>query len=99
MKQKLIIVCIAFFSFSCQGNHENSNLESNEKAISVAVIKKQLVGDGYEIFDYVDEETKDTIIMQQYFIAFLKRGPNRTQTEEEANLLAGGTFSTFRTYV
>ena len=27
--------------------------------------------------------------MQQYFIAFLKRGPNRDQTEKEANRLQG----------
>ena len=39
------------------------------------------------LFDYVDEKTKDTVIMQQYFIAFLKRGAIRSQNEEEAALL------------
>ena len=33
---------------------------------------KNLRKGGYEIFDYVDEDSGDTIIMQQYFMAFLK---------------------------
>ena len=39
---------------------------------------------GFQTFDYVDEKTRDTILMQQYFIAFLKSGPIRSQNEEEA---------------
>ena len=58
-----------------------------EKKESVSVLKERLKSEGYEIFDYVDEKTQDTILMQQYFIAFLKRGPIRTQNEEEAALL------------
>ena len=37
--------------------------------------------------NYVDEATKDTVIMQQYFIAFLKRGSNRDQPKEVADSL------------
>ena len=48
-------------------------------------IKQELLDKGFEIFDYVDPETQDTIIMQQYFMAFLKTGPNRDHSEEEAN--------------
>ena len=44
-----------------------------EKKESVSVLKERLKSEGYEIFDYVDEKTQDTILMQQYFIAFLKR--------------------------
>ena len=51
---------------------------------SVAELKAELTREGFQIFDYVDEETKDTILMQQYYIAFLKRGPIRNQNEEEA---------------
>ncbi|TXE12861.1 hypothetical protein FUA26_03435 [Seonamhaeicola algicola] len=47
-------------------------------------IKQELKEQGFEVFDYVDEKTKDTVLMQQYFIAFLKSGPIRTQNEEEA---------------
>ena len=51
---------------------------------SPADIRKRLVEDGYQLFDYVDSKSGDTILMQQYFIAFLKRGPVRNQNEEEA---------------
>ena len=40
-------------------------------------LKKELTSKGYQTFDYVDEKTKDTVLMQQYFIAFLKTGPVR----------------------
>ena len=50
-------------------------------------IKEELNSNGFQTFDYVDEKTQDTILMQQYFIAFLKRGPNRLQNEDEANAL------------
>ena len=58
-----------------------------EKKASVAELKADLINKGYQVFDYVDEKTKDTTLMQQYFIAFLKRGPIRSQNEEEASRL------------
>ncbi|KJD36624.1 phenylalanyl-tRNA synthetase subunit alpha [Tamlana sedimentorum] len=71
-----------------------TNIDSIEKTaneivekpvkISVSELKTDLTNKGFKIFDYVDEETKDTVIMQQYFIAFLKKGPIRGQNEEEA---------------
>jgi len=54
---------------------------------STAAKKQELMDQGFEIFDYVDEETKDTVLMQQYFIAFLKRGPERSQNKEETDNL------------
>lgn len=54
---------------------------------SVAQLKKRLQEQGYQTFDYVDEKTKDTFLMQQYFIAFFKKGPNRNQSKEEADSL------------
>ncbi|GAA4305169.1 YciI family protein [Aestuariibaculum suncheonense] len=50
-------------------------------------IKDELKAKGFKTFDYVDEKTQDTILMQQYFMAFLKSGPIRSQNEEEAELL------------
>ncbi|MEL0455159.1 YciI family protein [Flavobacteriaceae bacterium SZ-1-7] len=50
---------------------------------TVKQIKEELTAKGFKTFDYVDEETKDTILMQQYFMAFLKTGPIRGQNEEE----------------
>ncbi|WP_422395432.1 YciI family protein [Robertkochia solimangrovi] len=54
---------------------------------TIASVKKRLTDQGYQIFDYVDEQTGDTILMQQYFIAFLKSGPNRSQSKEVADSL------------
>jgi len=54
---------------------------------SVKQIKEALLADGFQVFDYVDEKTGDTVIMQQYFMAFLKKGPNRSQTKEETEKL------------
>ena len=51
---------------------------------SLKQIKEELTSKGFKTFDYVDEKTKDTFLMQQYFMAILKRGPIRGQNEEEA---------------
>jgi len=50
-------------------------------------IKEELITKGFKTFDYVDEKTKDTVLMQQYFMAFLKKGPIRGQNEEETAYL------------
>ena len=77
----LILVC------SC-GMNESSDTEFSEPiGESVSEIKARLSQQGFSVFDYTDEKTGDTIIMQKYFIAFLKKGPNRDQGEEEAELL------------
>ncbi|HBR55714.1 MAG TPA: hypothetical protein DEA82_16615 [Flavobacteriaceae bacterium] len=54
---------------------------------SIAALKAQLTKDGYQIFDYVDPDSGDTVVMQQYYMAFLKAGPNRSQSPEEADSL------------
>ncbi len=56
-----------------------------EKAVpkTIKQIKEDLTIKGFKTFDFVDEKTKDTVLMQQYFMAFLKRGPIRGQNEEE----------------
>jgi uncharacterized protein YciI len=46
-------------------------------------IKESLEQKGYQTFDYVDESTGDTVLMQQYFMVFLKRGPNRQPVSKE----------------
>ncbi|MFD2824978.1 YciI family protein [Leeuwenhoekiella polynyae] len=53
----------------------------------VSDIEAELKEAGYLTMNYVDEKTKDTVIMQQYFMAFLKRGTNRNQTKAEADSL------------
>lgn len=54
---------------------------------SIQFLKNELTDQGYEIFDYVDEKSGDTVLMQQYFIAFLKSGPQRSQSKAESDSL------------
>ncbi|MFS4454527.1 YciI family protein [Maribacter sp. 2304DJ31-5] len=54
---------------------------------SAKQIKEELTAKGFQIIDYVDEKAKDTVLMQQYFIAFLKRGDNRSQSKKETDSL------------
>ena len=54
---------------------------------STKKLKEELIAKGFKIFEYVDKKTKDTILMQQYFMAFLKNGIIRNQNEEEDEIL------------
>lgn len=84
MKKSLIIACICMLAFACKTATETVIIETKKSTMQ---LKEELVAKGFEIFDYVDEETKDTVLMQKYFIAFLKRGSIRNQNKEEANRL------------
>ena len=61
--------------------------QADSSALSQSEIKQRLVEKGYQVFDYIDEQSGDTILMQQYYIAFLKRGPSRSQSPSEADSL------------
>lgn len=91
MKNISVMVVLFCTIMSCKNEintaNESSDLVETVKAQSVAETKAKLIKDGFQVFDYVDEKTKDTVIMQQYYIAFLKRGPIRNQNEKEANQL------------
>jgi len=82
---------VMFFAVTSCCRNEKQELVPKEKAVSgvsyVDSLKKELTAQGYQIFDYRDEERDTTFLMQQYFIAFLKSGPNRSQSEEEADSL------------
>jgi len=85
-----LVLCIACkHEADTQSTEEVTMEEPSIEVVepSVASVKQGLKERGFEVFDYIDEETGDTIIMQQYFIAFLKRGPNRSQNEKEADSL------------
>ncbi len=75
-------VTIAVDSIIAQDSVEIIQEPLKEKTI--AEIKAELTEKGYQTFDYVDAKTQDTVLMQQYFMVFLKRGPIRSQNEEEA---------------
>ena len=95
MKKAALVLLVFLTIMACkehEHSHDSEHNEHNEHSEkksekSAAQIKKELTDKGYQIFDYVDEETQDTVIMQQYYMAFLKKGSNRSQTEEEANKL------------
>lgn len=75
--------------FSCNQHPEN-NAETpcpEEVKQSMASLKKELTDKGFSTFDYVNEATQDTVIMQQYYMVFLKRGENRSQNKQEADSL------------
>lgn len=70
-----------------QTDSQDTPVKADEPKKSISKVKEELVENGFQIFDYVDEKTKDTVIMQQYFIAFLKSGPNRSQNQVQADSL------------
>ena len=85
----LLLGAIGFWS-SCQPKETQekaATVVNQEPKKSTNELKEELSSKGYQIFDYVDEKTKDTVLMQQYFIAFLKSGPNRAQSKEETDSL------------
>ena len=85
MKRVMLLFVLLSFSSSCKEKAETVKEEAvEEQQKTTKQIKDELVSKGFQIFDYYDEKEQDTILMQQYFIAFLKRGPNREQNEEEA---------------
>ena len=89
VKSLLKIGLLSVFLWACKEEKTEEELpvlrEENSKTVSE--IQAELEEAGYLTMNYVDEATKDTVIMQQYFIAFLKRGPNRDQPKEVADSL------------
>lgn len=77
--QRIMLLTILLFSSCKQVEKQETNFQIEETKKSSASLKKELTDKGFQTFDYVDQETRDTILMQQYFIAFLKRGPERSQ--------------------
>lgn len=91
MRNKLTILVLLIVVLACKPKTkdviESPELEIEKKQKSTKQIKEELIAKGFQIFDYVDEKTKDTIIMQHYFMTFLKTGSNRNQSKEEATKL------------
>ena len=89
MERLRIILFVSLITvFACKEVEKpDAASEVEEPKKSMALVKQELTDKGFQIFDYVDEETKDTVIMQQYYIAFLKRGPERSQNKAETDSL------------
>ncbi len=86
--KQIVVLTLVLVAFACKKVEKTeTNTEIEEPKKSMAVLKQEMTDKGFQIFDYVDEETKDTVLMQQYFIAFLKRGPERSQNKAETDSL------------
>ncbi len=87
--KKIITLIVLIISFvACKQKEKEVRVSAEGKIEKTTKqIKEELTSKGFQIFDYVDEKTQDTVLMQQYFIAFLKRGPNRSQNKEEVSEL------------
>lgn len=89
----LLVLTLVLFGISCNEvtkEEKEAVIETSDNIENTKTAKErkeELVAKGFEIFDYVDEKTKDTVLMQQYFMAFLKQGPNRSQSKEVADSL------------
>lgn len=88
----VLALCLGFIIFSSckqESNESKEIVKVQEETVeqSVREIKEELTSRGFQTFEYFDEKIQDTIIMQQYFIAFLKKGHNRSQNKTEADSL------------
>ncbi|WP_425596665.1 YciI family protein [Sinomicrobium weinanense] len=88
MKKRLLLLVLGGFC-SCGNNavQEKEVIQEGMEKIPLDSIKKGLVEQGYQIFEYKDEEEDTTYLMQQYFIVFLKKGPERSGGKEETDSL------------
>lgn len=91
MRQYILMFCMAAATFGCKQTQDKKPLISKtgneQNNITLTEIKQKLLEKGFQTFDYVDQNSGDTILMQQYFMVFLKRGPNRSQSKAEADSL------------
>lgn len=86
----IILSGLLLLLYSCQTkteSPENTAVKLDKDTLSISAIKKTLSEKGYKIFDYVDEVTGDTILMQQYYMVFLKKGENRSQSKNKLDSL------------
>lgn len=88
MKTYVFFTLILIIMVSCKQQSKETIISETKEAIKTREqLKENLAQKGFHTFDYIDGQTHDTILMQQYFIAFLKRGPNRSQTKAETDSL------------
>lgn len=90
MKAKLLFALLGIAALGCETEIKKEYINEpcpEETTISIAQLKADLNDKGFQTFDYIDKETGDTILMQQYFIAFLKKGNSRSQNKDEADSL------------
>ena len=68
MRNILLFALILIVLGSCKQESEISTPETIKVEKHLKQVKEELTSEGFELFDYIDEKTKDTIIMQKYFV-------------------------------
>lgn len=91
MKKIFLLSLMLLLLMSCKEENQKT-IVTKEATVSpvkrtVKNLKDSLTAKGYKTFEYIDEATQDTILMQQYYMAFLKRGKNRSQSKEQTDSL------------
>lgn len=90
MKNTMFLLIAVLLLIACKPEIQHEYIMEpcpEDEKPSVAALKAQLTRDGFQIFDYVDPDSGDTVVMQQYYMAFLKAGPNRSQSQAVADSL------------
>jgi len=90
MMNKVLYVLVLGILVGCMDAPKKETSENKEKEIQkdslsisdMASIEKQLKKEGYKTFSYKEGDT--TYLMQQYYMVFLKSGPERSQDSTEA---------------
>ena len=70
---------------SCNNNVTEKPINQITSAVKDAKVKLPYPDSLFTTFE--SKEAGTTYVMKQYFMVFLKKGPNRNQSEEEANQL------------
>ncbi|AXG68769.1 YciI-like protein [Kordia sp. SMS9] len=91
MNKYIYLFLAGIFCIACTNSTENQTSNNNQthvgnKKFTKAHIQK-LLDEGYKILEFVDPKTKDTLLMQQYFMAFLKKGKDTLQNPKTGDSL------------
>lgn len=87
LKTTSVILLFLVLNSACADKKEAEVESTPQTEKSVAQIKAQLEEEGYKTFEFIDEESGDTLLLQQYFLVFLKSGPVRDQNKEVTDSL------------
>lgn len=88
MKTSIKLLCIIWLFGACEQPVENKRGIPGPERVEAERRNgeeqmKALEADGYQTFAY--EQGDSTYLMQQYYLVFLKEGPNRDQDSTEAS--------------
>ncbi|MDA8685992.1 hypothetical protein N9L94_03130 [Robiginitalea sp.] len=92
-KIMISLLAVVFIVSACNSGSKNQPESADatttdvENSLLNLRTRNELAGEGFELFEYADPVSGDTILMQQYFIAFLKSGKIRSQNQQEADSL------------